>query len=540
MWTATTAQAAPDDSSASSSADAASSSDDSSSSSSSASSGESRSTTKSTRAARESDDDGGENDGGGENDAGETDTEAAEKANEADAEDGDAADSAETSPASVPASARTGKAEALVTLDVADDADDADADEVVAAAADDDTNTVDLAVEQISEARDGLKAATWDSGNFLAGLASILPQMWLGGAQTSLERWQENHATLQAQYAATAENTFAHWIAGQRIEASIQRTIRAQDQLEAAEKFLPVVGLFGPREQMAALATLVDQASDNGLVYQILDVYMENTNGIPRINPIIQMSINGGEVVNVLLDTGSYGLVINPQVIGLEQLGPIIGRDWACFADCAVPYFYDVYNIPVTVNDDVTSAPSPVKVVTLNTWYALSQTNSDYQGILGIGPNSGRPSAAGRSNPLAFLPGLLGQGVLMDPKRNRAILGPNPYAARVTLDGAPINQLRVKIGDYDEQLLDTWVDTGGIEGSIPASLVNGATSLPNGTLITVSTPDGVELFSYRTSGKDTPSIDPEATDAIFGFTPFAVTPIYTEFTNGGRLVFNYK
>lgn len=550
MWSAATAQAAPDDTTASVSA--GSTSDRETSKTAGPSSTRSEVASESKATTRDDDDDAADSDAESEDakgvksrthadddvdrDESDTDVEVDDSDSgpnvdaeaEADAEDADPAD-----PAAAPASTHAKYTQSLVTLDATVDDDD---DDDVAPSID----TVSLALEQIADARDDLKEATWDSGNFLAGLAAMLPQMWLGGAHTSLERWQLNHALLQEQYAATVDNAFAHWVAGQRIEASIQRTIRVQDQLEAAEKFLKVVGLFGPREEMAAIASLVDRASENGLVYQILDVYMENASGIPRINPIIQMSINGGEVVNVLLDTGSYGLVINPQVIGLEQLGPVIARDWACFADCSVPYFYDVYNIPVTVNDDVTSAPSPIKVVTLNTWYALSQTNSDYQGILGIGPNSGRPSAAGRSNPLAFLPGLLGQGVLMDPRRNRAILGPNPYAARVTLDGAPSNPLRVKIGDYDEQLLDTWVDSGGIEGSIPASLVDGATSLPNGTLITVSTPDGVELFSYRTSGKDTPAIDPEATDAILGFTPFAVTPIYTDFTNGGRLVFNYK
>ncbi|MDG4665947.1 PecA family PE domain-processing aspartic protease [Mycobacterium sp. 236(2023)] len=530
MWTATTAQAAPDDTNASTSAGPSTSSDDSESKASASSDSESRSTTKSTRAAKNSK----ESDDSDDSDAADRDKDsesvADSEVDDTDVDDTEVDDDGdEAGPGTVPASTRANSAETLVTLDVDDDEED----DVDAPA---DTDTVDLALEQITDAREDLKEATWDSGNFLAGLASLLPQMWLGGAHASLERWQLNHSLLQQQYADTAENTFAHWIAGQRIEASIQRTIRVQDQLEAAEKFLPVVGLFGPRAEMAAIAELINQASDNGLVYQILDVYMEDSNGIPRVNPIIKLSINGGDYVNVLLDTGSYGLIINPQVIGLENLGPIVGHGEGCYADCSTPYEYDVYKIPVSVDEDVDSTPTRIQVVTLNTWYALSETNSDYEGILGIGPNSGGP---GTSNPLAGLPGLLGNGILMDPRRNRAILGPNPYAARVTLDGAPINTLRVKIGDYDEQVIETWIDSGGLNGTIAGSLVDGATSLPNGTLITVYTEDGDKLFSYRTSGKDTPAIDQDAENAILGSTPFAVTPIYTDFTNGGRLVFNY-
>ena len=536
MWSAATAQAAPDDSNASASTRQASKPDAADSRRSSSTSGATKSSadrgsagdsskgSKSSKGAtKESDADGTiAKDAGADADETTTDAVVVDEAED----DGPVAQDADVEgPASVPVSTKNAVATNLVTVDAVAEADD----EVQ-------SDTVDLAKKQILEARDDLKEATWDSGNFLAGLAAILPQMWLGGAHASLERWQANHSVLQEQYAATVGNSFAHWIAGQRIEASIQRTIRVQDQLDAAEKFLPLVGLLGPREDMPAIAALIAAAADHGLVYQILDVYMEDAYGIPRINPIIQMSVNGGDYVNVLLDTGSYGLIINPQLIGLKDLGPIIDHGRGCYADCANPYEFDVYNIPISVGDDVTSAPTRIQVVTLNTWYRLSTTNSDYEGILGIGPNSGGP---GKSNPLTALPGLLGYGVLMDPRRNRAILGPNPYAARIALDGAPRNQLVVKVGDYDERVIDTWIDSGGINGGIPGWLVDGATNLPNGTLITVSTQDGVELFSYRTRGEDTPGIDQSSNSAIFGFTPFAVTPIYTDFTNGGRLVFNY-
>lgn len=541
---AATAQAAPDDTASgnsTSSGDASSTSPSSGDASSPPRSDESRTTTKRTgsdgpkhprRETNEADtgedaDDAADEpttDVGG--DVESDDESGAEGGAEADVSEVEEADdevSRDVGPASVPSSTRAHRADSLVTLDVAEDSDT-------------DTDTVGLALNQISDAREDLKEATWDSGNVLAGLAAMLPQLWLGGAYTSLERWQLNHAALQEQYAATVDKPFAHWIATQRIETSIRRTVYVQDQLDDAQKWLGVVGAFGPREQMAAINELIDQAADNGLVYQILNVTLEEYNGVRRVSPIFAMSINGGEPVNVLLDTGSLGLVINPQVIGLENLGAPIGSGTGCYGDCSTPYRYDIYNIPIAVDKDVVSTPTPVNVVTLDTWFGLSQGNGNYEGILGIGPNAYGPGA---STPLGALPGLLSQGILMDYRRNRAILGPNPYAARVTLAGAPRNNLMVKIGDNDAQVIETLLDTGGLTGVIPSSLVGGAASVPDGTLISVYSEDGETLlFSFRTKGKNTLEVNDDYDFALMGFQPFSAMPIYTSFVTG-EMALNY-
>ena len=219
----------------------------------------------------------------------------------------------------------------------------------------------------------------------------------------------------------------------------------------------------------------------------------------------------------------------------MENLGAPTGHGTGCYADCSTPYNYDVYNIPIAVDDDVVSTRTPVLVVTLDTWYALSETNTNYEGVLGIGWNSGGP---GNSTPLGALPGLLSQGILMQQSRNRAILGPNPYAARVTLGGAPVNNLIVKVGDSAE-IIETWIDSGGLTGSIPASLAGGDDSVPDGTLISVYTPDGETLlFSYRASGRNTPVVDDEEF-VLVGFQAFAKDGIYADFVTG-EMAFNYR
>ncbi|CAN3130283.1 PecA family PE domain-processing aspartic protease [Mycobacterium sp. smrl_JER01] len=395
-------------------------------------------------------------------------------------------------------------------------------------------DTVDLAIGQIADAREDLNGATWDSGNVLAGLAALLPQMWLGGAQVSLERWQENHLRLQERFAATVGNPFAHWIAGQRIEASIQRTVRVQEQLESAAKFLDVVGWFGPRDAMPQIAELIRQAATNGLVYQIIELDVEVFDG-DRANPIMMLSINGGAPVRVLIDTGSFGLVINPQVIGLKDLGSPVGAGSGCYASCTVVYDYNIYNIPIATDDNIISARTEINVVTLETWNNVAENNTDYQGILGIGPKAG----PGDSNPLTALPGLLGRGMLLQERRGRAILGPNPYAARVTIDGTPNAELTVKVGDNDAQVIDTWIDSGGIMGTVPKSLIGGAENVAPGTLISVYTKDGQTLlFSYRTTKSNSPLVT-DGDRVIMGFPAFAGASVYTDFSGEGKTVFNY-
>lgn len=430
-------------------------------------------------------------------------------------------------PESIPNSARWHAPDSLVAVEAftAEDADSKGS-----------TDTVDLALQQISQASDELRSATWESGLILAGLVATLPQMYLSGAATSLERWEDGHTSLQEEFAATVGDPFSHWVAGLRIENSIQRTIRVQRQLGAAQDWLTVVGWFGPRETMAAISDLVDQASDNGLVYQILDLYMENVDGVRHVNPIMRMSINGGDYVNVLLDTGSLGLVIDPQVIGLKNIGAPFDHGTGCYGDCSVEYAWDAYNIPITVND-IESSRTPVLVVTLDTWYALSDTNGDYDGILGIGANNPYPY---QSNPLTALPGLLNVGVLIQERRRRAILGPNPYAARVTLDGSPIiRDLVVQVGEHDPWLGETWIDSGGIFGTIPKSVIGAGDSVPAGTPISVYTEDGETLlFTYSTTQANRPDVVANG-PVIMGFPPFQAAPIYVDFRGSGKTIFNY-
>ena len=545
---ASTAQAAPDDAGSETSSAAASSAADTSASSSTDSDDTSANSTATDT------DDGGDSVGGSD-DAGDSgglddddDIDAADLSADVEDETDEDLDnsSADPGPHYVPTTVR----ETLVTGDAVDvdgdgvddgpvdeDEDDAPADDEPAG--DDPVDTVPVALEQISDAKEDLREATWDSGNVLAGLAAMLPQMYLSGASASLERWQQNHLLLQQRYAETYDDPFAHWLAGARIENSIQRTVRVQDQLEAAEKLLTVVGWFGTASQMEAIGQLIGTAADNGLVYQIVKMELQyNGNNPVRTEPVIYISVNGGEPAPVLVDTGSLGLIIDPRDVGVDGIGEPTGTGTASYGDGSSVFFWDSYDIPISV-DGVESSPTQILVVELQSAQGFTDYNGDYVGVLGIGANAGGP---GKFNPFLSMPGLLSQGVLFDERRRRLILGPNPYGARTTIPGAPSSQLQVKIGDGEKTLVDTWVDSGGILGSVPDNVYGDGPEVPPGTVVSVYTEDGETLlYSYTTTRKNTLSVTDSEDDPRFntGFTPFSLGTLYFSFAGEGTTSFNY-
>ena len=539
---ASTAQAAPDDAGSETSSAAASSAADTS-----ASSSTDSDDTSADSTATDTDDGGGSvagSDGLDDDD----DVDAADLSADVEDETDEDLDnsSADPGPHYVPTTVR----ETLVTGDAVDvdgdgvddgpvdeDEDDAPADDEPAD--DDPVDTVPVALEQISDAKEDLREATWDSGNVLAGLAAMLPQMYLSGASASLERWQQNHLLLQQRYAETYDDPFAHWLAGVRIENSIQRTVRVQDQLEAAEKLLTVVGWFGTASQMEAIGQLIGTAADNGLVYQIVKMELQYNGDNPvRTEPVIYISVNGGKPAPVLVDTGSLGLIIDPRDVGVDGIGEPTGTGTASYGDGSSVFFWDSYDIPISV-DGVESSPTQILVVELQSAQGFTDYNGDYVGVLGIGANAGGP---GEFNPFLSMPGLLSQGVLFDERRRRLILGPNPYGARTTIPGAPSSQLQVKIGDGEKTLVDTWVDSGGILGSVPDNVYGDGPEVPPGTVVSVYTEDGETLlYSYTTTRKNTLSVNDSEDDPRFntGFTPFSLGTLYFSFAGEGTTSFNY-
>jgi hypothetical protein len=171
-------------------------------------------------------------------------------------------------------------------------------------------------------------------------------------------------------------------------------------------------------------------------------------------------------------------------------------------------------------------------------------------GVLGIGPNALGPTAD--SIPTADLPGELGHGVLIDQAHNQLVFGDNPLTGGTTVGGAPWSDLYVSLNGAAPQHVTAVIDSGGVYGTMPSSVLTGAgvtpTSsgyLPNGTTVEVySAATGGHLLyeytvdsnSYSTNPADPTSPGPVVISSggmNTGNFPFAQQPVYISYNPAG-------
>lgn len=229
--------------------------------------------------------------------------------------------------------------------------------------------------------------------------------------------------------------------------------------------------------------------------------------------PVINVSVGGGAQTEVLVDTGAAGLVIpiwniNPFGITGLPTGFNIGQFGG-----ALNYFY--LELPTTVtftgeNGDTLTADTTVDAVLFafpadfslsGAWSIESYLAGSSTGILGIGPNALGPTPD--HIPTADLPGNLGNGVLIDQAGGKLIFGDNPYEGGTVIPGAPWADLKVQLNDGPLTPVRGVIDSGGVYGTMPSSVLNAAGvtpidgKLPNGTEISVYTKDGTLLYEYK-------------------------------------------
>lgn len=219
--------------------------------------------------------------------------------------------------------------------------------------------------------------------------------------------------------------------------------------------------------------------------------------------PVVNASVGSGPTVPLLVDTGSTGLVIPIKdaggLLGVLQLGLPRGVGIGGYSG-GLDYLYATYNEPVNFGGGLVTSPTPVQLE-LFAWptslQSLLNNGFSFQsffapdgadGVLGIGPNAGGP---GTSIPTQALPAPYNQGVLIDQPAHELVFEAQPTGAIATLAGSPTTNLEVSINGGAPQTVQSIVDSGGVEGTIPSSL-NAAT----GNTITVTAPDGTPLYSY--------------------------------------------
>jgi PE-PGRS C-terminal aspartyl peptidase-like domain len=304
------------------------------------------------------------------------------------------------------------------------------------------------------------------------------------------------------------------------------------DSLLASLNSLDVgAALPSSAEPAAAAASAASPAASGPFVIPL--TVAENT------EPTVQATIAGSSAQTLLVDTGSSGLVIPWENVGLSQLLSLGFPTSLGFSGYSggVDYLYLTYH-DATVdygNNVLTTTNTLIDVEILSWPTALGSPSSFEQfladdqvtGILGIGQHTGGPT----TSPLESY-----GGVLVDIPDSKLIVDSvNPGTALATVPGNPIADLFESLNGGTRVAVADDVDSGGVFGTIPSSLVSGS-SVPPGTTIDVytSASGGTPLYSYVTgnlgsSGYDGPT--PVSGNQIdSGVLPFLHEPIYISYT----------
>lgn len=273
--------------------------------------------------------------------------------------------------------------------------------------------------------------------------------------------------------------------------------------------------------------------------------------------PVVNVSVNGGPSVPMLLDTGSSGLVIPFWDIGFQHLGLPTGFDVIRYGN-GVNILYAQFNTTVDFGGGAVTAPTsvevgllpfPTSVPGLALIVAGQAFGPGTAGILGIGPNIGAVAVGGHGSVVTTaLPGQLGQGELINQPGGYLQFGANPLPPVATVTGVPITTLDVQIGGYNPGgpywSVTSVFDSGGNHGSIPGVILGTGQSsgrVPEGTIISISTDDNqTPLYSYTTTATNSPIVTGDVAMNT-GFTPFMLGPVYigNSPSGVGTIAFDY-
>ena len=256
----------------------------------------------------------------------------------------------------------------------------------------------------------------------------------------------------------------------------------------------------------------------------------------PRV--VVQISVGGGSLVPVILDTGSSGLVLDQSAAGPDVTPD---PDGATFTEDYVNSSASgtVATAIVSINGMVSTA-APIEVGLVDTNGDLSMF-SGTRGIMGIGAELDGDSSTTRFAPQLQLPAPYDQGSTLAVSQSGPgtwTLGPVPAvpgAVSVPLqpatapatypDGAPAFakdvQLCWTIGNVVNTCGTTDLDTGAPRGMVDTTVYPGVQSgsaVPAGQPVAVSTPDGQALWSFTTG--TTPGQDELVVDSLGSTTTF--------------------
>ncbi len=307
----------------------------------------------------------------------------------------------------------------------------------------------------------------------------------------------------------------------------------------------------------AAAAGTGTGGTEDTLTNAFVPLQMNNTT-----QPQVNISVDGGPSIPVLVDTGSVGLLIPWWDLGFNGLTLPIGFGEESYGggdNYGFHVFYAVmpsstvdFGNDIFTGTDIVTKPTSIDVE-LFAWPTSlnSHLGGTAEGILGIGPNANGP---GPSSPTTALPGDLGQGVFIDQALvtnstgSEGVLGfgPDPLRGGVPVVGVPYpeSKLEVSINNGPLQPVTGEFDSGGVYGTLPASILGYTPDsgvVPAGTLISVYTQDGDLLYWYLTNAQNGPTVTTSNT-MITGYVPFQLQPVYISYNPSGigTVTFGYN
>lgn len=256
------------------------------------------------------------------------------------------------------------------------------------------------------------------------------------------------------------------------------------------------------------------------------------------------VSIGGGPASQVIVDTGSTGILVPSQDVNLSSLGAATGSGNTTYGDGSedLTVYYNTYTTTVNFGNGITTAPTTVAVTTSATENGQSVPLSEVPAIMGVGSNAGGPAPS----PLGALPGTLSQGVLFDEPAGELVFGPNPLPSYAHVSGAPVTDVYVTVTPHDGVLAGSgttqaFIDSGGAYGAVPQDRMPISQEftnsyVPSGDTIAVYTSaGGTLLYSETVTGteSDLPVVVPSNDYFNTGVYPFTTTPIYLSYSPSG-------
>jgi hypothetical protein len=280
----------------------------------------------------------------------------------------------------------------------------------------------------------------------------------------------------------------------------------------------------------------------------------------------VGLSIGGGPVTQVEVDTGSSPLIIPITQVNADNIGQPTGKtgmieygDWGKF-------YYSVYNTSVDFGNGIITAPTDIGVVTKveekidGAWTEIPQSEwSDPQYAISADMGVCWGYSDGLASVVHALPTGLNQGLLINEPSGELTFGANPLPPVTSAPGWYDTTLAVQISyggtstPIQQIVNNVTIDSGGLGGNIPIDVLPSTLSdkkvgddLPVGTTIAVYTSDGLTLLYSMTvtqadhQAGNVPDVSTNNDGMNTGIFPFLQGPIYFSYTpEEGTTTFDY-